>query len=254
MPDTLASIPASCCILVYPGNPDEGLQHLDPPGVVGDRVIPTHLHSSRMAGEGLAGRAARIVAAHAALRRLPPYAPGYGAPLQRFLEEWVTEAQPEGGLHLHLAPDRPGGAALLTLHESMLGGDYGDDYARLTDYMLGPPPTGGDIHVYVELSGDKPYAGIHGPVDDDAKPWTHGTLRARVLGGDHGWLDKVDVWRNPYIIGRLRSLVWSGNRRLWQHCGGEDADAARLAWETLSGSEPWMWRFTQRDTEPYWLG
>jgi hypothetical protein len=136
----------------------------------------------------------------------------------------------------------------------MVKGDYGDEYARLTDYLLRPPPTGGCIEVYVEYAKGEPLVGIHADVDGQGKPWTHGTLRAAVLGGDKGWLTLPDVWRNPYLIGRVRSLVWSGNRRLWQHCKGEHAEAARLAWETLRNVEPWTWHFDLQDRESHWLG
>jgi hypothetical protein len=208
-----------------------------------------------MEGEPLVTRAARMVAAHTALRRMPPYAPGYGAPLGRFLDEWVTEVQPQGGLRITLEPDRPGGAPLLAMHASMVKGDYGDDYARLTDYMLRPPPTGGRIEVYLEHVKGEPRTGIHDGVDPEGQPWTDSSLRAAVLAGNRGWLtQQTDVWRNPYIIGRLRSLVWSGNRRLWQHCKGDYAEAARVAWETLRGTCPWAWHFDLQHHEPHWVG
>lgn len=199
--------------------------------------------------EALVTRAARIVAAAAALRRVPAYSTAYGEPLRRLLEELAEHAF-EAPVHIRLEPSRPGGAGLLRVHESMVELDVEPEYNRLTHYFLRGAPTGGRLEVYAENVRGRIAVGVFDGGGEPESPWNVESLQRAVRSGDHGLLGIHDIWRNPFITGRIRSLVWSHTDALWRNCATE---AGRLAWEALSNKGPWTWHFQLEKSQTYWL-
>lgn len=202
-----------------------------------------------MRGVELAGR---LVAAYHGVRRVPANDYSYAQPLKKFLEAFILATRPEGGLHVVLPPDVPGGPAIDAYHGASLPITGIEEVDRYRESLL-RPPAGRTWNFYGLLEGKVARVGLHSYVDEQARPWSPGHLHGTVASGDVGLLDpRRDAFRNPYVVGRARGLVWWPSP-LWSHCGAEQSWPARWAWECIQGSYPWRWRHEMRHTEQLYL-
>lgn len=176
-----------------------------------------------MAKPDLVERAAKIVAHHEDVRRVSPDEPRLGPAVEGFLSAMVAEMDRGAeGVYVHLE--------------------------RQTDF-------GRPLHMYGQMTSEGPKVIVKGDTTNGQLTWTRERLRDAALASDRGLLAVPSAWVHPYFAGSARSrLVWWGSPALWQQCGADGADAARLAWEALRGGRtPWKWEFELKEQEPAYI-
>lgn len=170
-------------------------------------------------------KAARIVAAYEACRLTPAQDESLSVAFAQFLREFVPAANlSKSGLHVRLPAQNQGLRRPLHL------------FALTERGHLRATLTMNDAH------------------EKDGRPRTPDDLRKMALDGNSRFFAQREIWLNPYWEGRIRSeILWWGAEPLWSQCGNPRAGAARLAWEAVSESAPWRWKFEQSRREPAWL-
>lgn len=157
----------------------------------------------------LVSRAAFIVANYHNARRIANGDRAYGAAFKGLLEA-ITAELGRKGAEIHALMEKDSNA----IGEIQFFGLVVEDIPRVT-FQLSPAP--------------------------DGAAWTTDRLRAFAVKGNGGLLDQPTAWMDPRIEGAARMFIWWGSPRLWGKAAAPEAEAVRLAWETIADHSRTWW-------------